>query len=49
MMYQVLYEYGVDLARSSLVGDKTNDLLAVKAGEVANRVLVRSGHQVSAD
>ncbi|MEI8594909.1 D-glycero-beta-D-manno-heptose 1,7-bisphosphate 7-phosphatase [Photobacterium sp. Hal280] len=39
----------IDMARSVMIGDKTDDMTAAKAAEVGTRILVRTGKPVTAE
>lgn len=47
MLYQAALHFNLDIENSILVGDKKSDMIAAKAAGIANRVLVRSGHEIS--
>ena len=47
MLLQAAKELDIDLNRSFMVGDKTEDMMAGKAAGIAHTVLVRTGKPVS--
>ena len=47
MLLQAAKELNIDLNRSFMVGDKTEDMMAGKAAGIAHTVLVRTGKLVS--
>ena len=49
MLLRAAREYGLDLSRSVLVGDKVSDTQAGRAAGVWRTVLVESGHRLAGD
>lgn len=47
MLLEAAKKYKIDLKSSIIVGDKLSDILAGKAAGVANKVLVKSGHNLT--
>jgi D-glycero-D-manno-heptose 1,7-bisphosphate phosphatase len=48
MLLRARDEFGLELARSVMIGDKGSDLEAGRAAGVGRLVLVKSGHAVDA-
>ncbi len=49
MILKAIDEFQVDISRSVLIGDKLSDLEAGKQAGVGTKILVRSGHPISAE
>ncbi|MFM2479030.1 D-glycero-beta-D-manno-heptose 1,7-bisphosphate 7-phosphatase [Celerinatantimonas sp. MCCC 1A17872] len=47
MFLQAANELDIDLANSWMIGDKASDLLGAKRAEIAHRILVKSGKEVT--
>lgn len=47
MLLRARDEFGIDMSRSAIVGDKATDVLAGQRAGVATKVLVGTGHQLS--
>lgn len=49
MLLQAIKELNIDPARSFMVGDKKEDLLAGKSAGIKKNILVRSGKEITDD
>jgi len=46
MIKEAIEKHDVDIANSWSIGDKEDDITAAKDSNIANTVLVRSGHSI---
>lgn len=47
MLLRASQDYDIDLSSSIFVGDKKSDMVAAKKSGILNRILVRSGHEIT--
>lgn len=47
MLLEAAKNHDINLTSSIMVGDKKSDMMAAKSAGISNRILVRSGHQIT--